>query len=143
MTSIPLPVLLGELRDRAFEEFARRLQQEGYDELRSGHGCVFRFVDERGCRLTDLAERAGLTKQAVGEVVAELELLGYVERRPDPEDGRAKIIGLTTRGRGAQATGQRLFAEIEREWGDEIGQERMAELRATLEALAVREPAPA
>ena len=59
-----------------------RLREAGFDDVREGHGCVFGFIDmENGSRLTDLAEGSGLTKQAVGEAVAELERLGYLERR--------------------------------------------------------------
>jgi DNA-binding MarR family transcriptional regulator len=139
VTFIPLPPLLGEVKVRAFEEFHKRLEQAGYGELREGHGCVFRFVQEEGSRLTDLAERSHLTKQAVGEVVDELERLGYVERTPDPQDGRAKVIRLTARGRDAQATALRIFAELEQDWGERIGRERVAALREALEALAVAE----
>ena len=73
--------------------------------MREGHGCVFGFIDlDHGSRLTDLADRSGLTKQAVGEAVAELERKGYVERVPDPLDGRAKIIKLTRARRARPAS---------------------------------------
>jgi DNA-binding MarR family transcriptional regulator len=143
VTFIPLPPLLGDLKTLAFEEFHRRLEMEGYGDLREGHGCVFRFVDEQGSRLTDLAERSHLTKQAVGEVVEDLEAMGYVERTPDPQDGRAKIIRLTPRGRDALTTAQRAFAEIEHDWGERIGHERVAVLREALEALTVADLAEA
>ena len=143
MTFIPLPPLLGDLKTRAFEEFHSRLEAEGYGDLREGHGCVFRFVDEEGSRLTELAERSQLTKQAVGEVVEDLQLMGYVERTPDPQDGRAKIIRLTQRGREALSAAQRVFAEVERDWGERIGHDRVAALREALEALTVGESAAA
>ena len=109
----PLPALLMEVKAAAVQRVFARLREEGFSDLREGHGCVFGFIDlEHGSRLTDLAENAGLTKQAVGEAVAELERLGYVERVPDPNDGRAKIIRLTTRGLDGCLTGRRLFAEI-------------------------------
>ena len=68
-----------------------------------------------------------MTKQAVGEAVTELERLGYAERVPDPTDGRAKIIKLTDRGVEACLTGRRIFAEIEREWAEELGEELVGE----------------
>jgi DNA-binding MarR family transcriptional regulator len=129
----PLPPLLGEVKELAIAELHRRLAGEGYPDIRPGHGCVFRFIKVEGARLTDLAELAGMTKQAVGEVVADLERLGYVERVPDPEDRRAKIIRLTGRGWEAERTARRIFGEIEQRWTEEIGQERMAQLRETLE----------
>ena len=143
MTYIPLPPLLGDLKARAFDEFHDRLEAAGYGDLREGHGCVFRFVDEEGSRLTHLAERSRLTKQAVGEVVEDLERMGYVERTPDPQDGRAKIIRLTPRGREAHATALQTFADLERDWGERIGPERVAALRDALEALTAVELEPA
>ena len=81
-----------------FAELRRGLIEKGHPLIRSGHGCVFRHIDGEGSRLTELAERSGLTKQAVGEALDDLERMGYVERAPDPVDGRAKIIRLTERG---------------------------------------------
>ena len=77
---------------------------------------MFGNIDPEGSRLTELAERARMTKQSVGEVTTDLEQRGYVERVPDPADGRAKIIRLTDRGHEAQTLGFELIAEIEREW---------------------------
>jgi DNA-binding MarR family transcriptional regulator len=134
----PLPALLNEVKEMAVAELHARLGDEGYGDIRPGHGCVFRFVEPDGSRLTDLAERAALTKQAVGEVVDDLQALGYVERVADPEDGRAKIIRLTDQGRQAAGTAERLFADIEARWAAEIGERRMATLRAALEALTER-----
>jgi DNA-binding MarR family transcriptional regulator len=117
------------------DEVHRRLGEEGFAEIRPGHGCVFRFIDRDGSRLTDLAVRSGYTKQAVSEVAADLEALGYVERLPDPDDGRAKIIKLTGPGEEALATARRIFADIERRWTEEFGEERIAQLRETVELL--------
>jgi DNA-binding MarR family transcriptional regulator len=101
---------------------------------------VFGFIDlDNGSRLTDLAAGAGLTKQAVGEVVAELDRLGYVTRVPDPQDGRAKIIKLTDRGLDAVIKGRRIFEEIEREWAEQIGPELMASFREAATRLAALE----
>jgi DNA-binding MarR family transcriptional regulator len=132
----PLPSLLAQVKAAAVQEMFGRMAAAGFDDVREGHGCVFGFVDlEHGSRLTDVADRARLTKQAVGEAVAELERLGYVQRVPDPADGRAKIIRFTERGRDAALTGRRLFAEIEDEWAERFGEERIAELRACAEEI--------
>ncbi len=140
---MPLPPLLAEVKEIAIEELHRRLVDEGFDEIRPGHGCVFRFVDAEGSRLTDLAERSGLTKQAVGEVASDLERLGYVERVADPDDRRAKTIRLTERGWQGQAAAARIFGEIERRWAERYGAERIALLRETLEEIRARERTPA
>jgi DNA-binding MarR family transcriptional regulator len=139
----PLPRLLADLKEVALRELHWRLAEQGHPDIREGHGCVFRFIDDRGCRLTDLAERSGYTKQAVGEVVVDLEGLGYVERVPDPADGRAKIIRLTDRGSEARSLALSVFADIEREWAERVGEERMVTLREVLEELTALEPVPA
>ena len=92
---LPLIALLSQVRDAVAEELFTRLTELGFAELRPAHGCVFANIDDGGSRLTDLAERSGFTKQSVGEAVADLERLGFVERVRDPADGRAKIIQLT------------------------------------------------
>jgi DNA-binding MarR family transcriptional regulator len=137
----PLPALLGAVKESALDELHRRLADEGYADIRPGHGCVFRHLDADGSRLTGLAGKAGMTKQAVGEVVADLEGLGYVERVPDPADGRAKTIRLSARGWEAQAAAVRIFNDIERRWAREVGEEAVASLRETLETILAREPA--
>jgi DNA-binding MarR family transcriptional regulator len=127
------------LLDAAFDgfrdELGRRVAETDYSDIRVTHGCVFGNIDPDGSRLTDLAERAHMTKQSVGEVVTELERLGYVERVPDPADGRAKIIRLTERGHGAQSLGRELIDEIEQEWAERFGAERVAALREALEVI--------
>lgn len=138
------PTLI-RLLDTAFSEFdaevMRRLAATAYDDIRPAHGCVFGHIDPDGSRLTDLADRAHVTKQSVGEVTTDLERRGYVQRVPDPSDGRAKIIRLTARGRDAQAVGWHLIDEVEREWAQRFGPERIAALREILEAVTA-EPAP-
>jgi DNA-binding MarR family transcriptional regulator len=142
-TWTPLPVLLEFVADELFVEFRRRLVEAGHSVIRPGHGCVFRFVDLEGTRLTALAERSGLTKQAVGEVVDDLERMGYVERVGDPADGRAKIIRLTERGWEGQRAAQRVFADIERRWAERFGEERVSTLRELLEEIAAESDASA
>jgi DNA-binding MarR family transcriptional regulator len=135
----PRPPLMIRLLNLAFDDFCneleRRVAETPYSDIRITHGCVFGNIDPEGTRLTDLAERARMTKQSVGEVTSDLEQRGYVERVPDPSDGRAKIIRLTERGRAAQGLGVGLIDELEQEWGDRFGAERVAALREALEAI--------
>ena len=138
----PLIRLLGMAFDEFTDELARRIAQTGYSDVRPTHGCVFGNIDPEGSRLTDLAERAGMTKQSVGEVTSELEQRGYLERAPDPSDGRAKIIRLTEKGRAAQALGRELIDDIESDWAERFGAERVAGLRDALEAIAASRAAP-
>src|SRR5438067_4383067 len=129
----PIHGLLEMAAQLATEEFYGAMREHGYDDIRPVHGCVFGHIEPEGSRLTDLATRAGFTKQTVGEVTTDLEHMGYVERVPDPEDRRAKIIRLTERGQAAQARGLRLIADTEARWERRYGKARVAELRALLE----------
>ena len=132
---VPMIRLLDAAFDEFSEQLTRRVLAASYTDIRPGHGCVFGNIDPDGSRLTDLAERAGMTKQSVGEVTSDLEQRGYLERVPDPADGRAKIIRLTNRGREAQAIGRGLIEDIERDWAERFGTEQVAALRAALEAI--------
>ena len=132
----PLPALLDDAKRIGFGELHNRLEAEGHPQVRHAHGCVFRYIDVDGSRLTELAAQSGVTKQAVGEFVDELEGYGYVERVPDPLDGRAKIIRLTARGRDARQAALRIFDDMEREWAERFGERRIAEMREVLEALS-------
>jgi DNA-binding MarR family transcriptional regulator len=136
---LPMIRLLSTAMDDFSAELFERVEAAGYSDLRPGHGCVFGNIDPDGSRLTDLAERARMTKQSVGEVASDLEARGYVERVPDPNDGRAKIIRLTQRGREAQAIGQALIDDLERDWGERFGADRVAALRDALEAITAED----
>jgi len=136
---LPRPPLI-RLLNMALVEFAEELQRRmtaaGFGDIRPGHGCVFGGIDpHNGSRLTDLAERAAMTKQSVGEMASDLEQRGYLERVADPSDGRAKIIRLTEHGQVAYGIGRKLIDELEAEWADRYGEERVAALRDALEAV--------
>ena len=103
---------------------------------------MFRFIEAEGTRLRVLADHSRLTKQAVGEVADDLERLGYVERTPDPEDGRAKLIRLTALGERSRAAAVRIMGEIEAEWAERFGSDRTAALRELLEKVTERPVAP-
>jgi len=134
-----MPGLLDIASEAFFEEFRAELEQSEYGDIRPTHGCVFRFVQGEGLRLTDIAERAKLTKQSVGEIVDDLVERGYAQRIPDPDDRRAKLICLTERGESAQAHGRKLFAKVEKRWAERYGAERIAGLRELLEEIVAAE----
>ena len=118
------------------EELRQRMEASGFGDIRPGHGCVFGGIDpERGSRLTELADRAAMTKQSVGEMASDLEHRGYLERVADPSDGRAKIIRLSERGHQAYAAGRKLIDQLDREWAERYGEERVTALRDALEAI--------
>ena len=132
----PMIRLLGVAFDQFAEALGERMAAAGHGDIRPGHGCVFGNIDpENGSRLTELAERANMTKQSVGEVTSDLETRGYVERVSDPSDGRAKIIRLTAHGSEVYGIGRGLIDDLEREWAERYGEDRVAALRDALEAI--------
>jgi DNA-binding MarR family transcriptional regulator len=99
---------------------------------------VFAHIDLDGTRLTDLANRANMTPQAMGELVDDLERLGYVRRVPDPRDRRAKLIVPTEFGYGCLQAAFDTITGIEQELADLIGPKKLAELRSTLSRIIAR-----
>jgi DNA-binding MarR family transcriptional regulator len=128
---------------RDFERRARAaLRARGHEELQPSHQVVFANLAPAGTRLTELAERGGMTKQAMGQIVDDLERLGYVERRPDPADGRAKIVRFTAAGSAFLRDASEALAEIWRAYAALLGEDELLQLQTALDALAsrVREP---
>jgi DNA-binding MarR family transcriptional regulator len=103
------------------------------------HSAVFAQISPEGSRITDLARRANMTPQSMGEIVDELEELGYVERRSDPTDRRAKLVTLTALGRRCVAAGEQTIRGLESEIDERIGTRAHAELRRMLERLVAEE----
>ncbi|MFC6288185.1 MarR family winged helix-turn-helix transcriptional regulator [Nocardioides sp. GCM10027113] len=99
------------------------------------HSAVFAQISPAGSRLTELARKANMTPQAMGELVDELVDMGYVVRRPDPADGRAKLIVLTKRGRDAVAAGRATIEGIEEQVTAALGDRGHRELRRLLTKL--------
>jgi len=112
-----------------------RLAADGHDQVRPAHGTVFQHLDDTGTTVSRLAERAQMTKQAMAELVAHLEKHGYVERHPDPDDRRAKLVVPTGRGREVLAIAQELVPDVERQLDDLLGQRRATQLRDDLERI--------
>src|SRR5690348_4284431 len=111
---------VGQLLVRLLREFRAELSapaaEHGYADLRQPHMHIFGNVGIDGVRLTDLATRAQLSLATTSELVSELQQLGYLERRPDPRDRRAKLIFPTRRGRQALDDAGDRVAEIEEYW---------------------------
>lgn len=99
------------------------------------HSAVFAQISPDGSRLTELARKANMTPQSMGELVDELVDMGYVVRRRDPDDGRAKLIVLTRRGRDAVAAGRQTIEGIEEQVTEILGERGHHELRALLSKL--------
>ena len=126
---------------RSFSESAyHKLNQRGHEGLTITHTSLLANLDIDGTRITTLAERAGVTKQAMGQLVDDLEQRGYVERIPDPVDGRAIRVIFTALGRQFLQDAYYVKQEIEDEYMVLVGEEGMAQLRKLLFALLDNSP---
>lgn len=118
------------------EQALARVRAQTSQDVRPAHTAVFPHIDLEGTRLTEIAHRMGMSKQAVGQLVGELESMGVVERVPDPTDGRAKLVRFCQRnGRLVLFDGLEVLAAFEAELADELGTDRIATLREHLAAL--------
>jgi DNA-binding MarR family transcriptional regulator len=141
-TSRDLPedrLAIGQLLVRLLRQFRVELfapaAEHGYLDLREPHLHIFGNLGIDGLRLTDLADRAQLSLATTSELVSQLEGLGYLERRPDPADGRAKLIFPTRRGRQALDDAGDRVAQIEQHWAQLLGPARFADTCGALQQL--------
>jgi DNA-binding MarR family transcriptional regulator len=129
-------MLIGALLRVPAQAIHRRLISElnaaGFEELRVPHMAVLQFPGPDGVRPGTLAERAGMSKQAMNQLLRSLEALGYIVRCDAPDEGRARIIRFTKRGRAAYSKVYDILRDIEREWSTELGPKRFAQLKELL-----------
>src|SRR4051794_39103340 len=122
------PPLIGALLRMPWEHVQRqmlaRLHEHGFDDLDAPHLNLLLYPGPQGARPSELAARRGMSKQAVNYLLGELERLGYLQRRADPDDGRSKRVALTKRGERATYTIREAVREVERAWEDELGPRR-------------------
>jgi len=116
-------------------ELFDRLLAAGLKDARVPHTHVTAYIKAEGSRLTELAAQARMTLPAMSELVDDLQRIGIVERRPDPSDGRAKLICLTDSGWEAMRTARRVIAEIEADYAQLVGAERFEAAAQTLDEL--------
>src|SRR5512139_1295515 len=110
----------------------RELNAAGFEELRVPHMAVLQFPGPDGVRPGVLAERAGMSKQAMNKLLGSLEWLGYIVRSDASGGGRARVVRFTRRGRAAYSKVHDILRDIEREWGAELGPGRFARLKELL-----------
>ncbi|WP_020575832.1 MarR family winged helix-turn-helix transcriptional regulator [Actinopolymorpha alba] len=128
-----LPQLVGQAINLIFEELYRHLVESGHQDLRPTHCLnVFRFMDCDGTRPTTLARRAGMTPQAMSELLGYLERHDYVRRVPDPNDGRGRVVVYADRGTQAAEIATTFFADMEARWGAVVGPDRLQDVKAAL-----------
>src|SRR5215218_7400416 len=130
------PPLIGALLRMPWETVQRhmleRLHQHGFDDLDAAPLYDFQYPGPQGARPSELAARLRISKQALNYLLGELERLGYLERRPDPDDLRSKRVALTPRGTSAIGVIREAVAEIEAAWTRQLGLRRFSQLRKLL-----------
>jgi DNA-binding MarR family transcriptional regulator len=130
------PPLIGALLRVPWEAVQRRmlerLHERGFDDLDAAHLTVFQYPGPQGTRPTELADRLRMSKQALNYLLGQLERLGYLERRPDPDDRRSKRVALTPRGVSMGVAMREAVGEMEAAWARQLGASRFAQLRELL-----------
>src|SRR5436190_5547414 len=126
-------MLIGALLRVPAQAIQRRIITElnaaGFEELRVPHMPVLQFPGPDGVRPGILAERAGMSKQAMNQLLRSLEALGYLARSDAPDEGRARIVRLTRRGRAAYVKIHEILRNIEHEWSAELGPKHFTQLK--------------
>ncbi|MGW4057708.1 MarR family winged helix-turn-helix transcriptional regulator [Amycolatopsis sp. NPDC004747] len=122
-TNPDLGVLAGRLLFAVQRELFSTLAERGFDDLKPRHGAVLAYLDPDGVRATDLSKLSGQHKQNIGILLDELEGLGYLERRPDQSDRRAKLVCPTERGLAQMRTADEIMAAIQRRHAERLGKD--------------------
>lgn len=129
-------MLIGALLRVPAQAIHRRIVSElnaaGFADLRVPHMPVLQFPGPDGVRPGALAERAGMSRQAMNQLLRSLEDLGYIARSDAADEGRARVVRLTRRGRAAYAKIHDVLRDVEREWSAELGEKRFAQLKELL-----------
>jgi DNA-binding MarR family transcriptional regulator len=114
------------------------LQNAGFEGIGAANANVIPFVPDEGIQVSELAKRARVRKQSMAQSVEQLEKLGYLERRPDPGDRRARLVFLTERGKGVRPVAVKAGREVERQWAKLTSPEQIEDLRGSLQTLLAR-----
>jgi DNA-binding MarR family transcriptional regulator len=134
------PADLGILLGVAFQEFVKELHTAhaatGFTDIGRSDGFVFRSLANRPMTVSELASHLEITKQGAAQVIDDMERRGYVEREPDPDDRRARLVRLSGRGEQALANARRFHRDYERRLARAHGPDAVRTLRAMLEAIA-------
>ena len=129
-------LLIGALLRVPAQAIHRRLIQElnraGFVELSLSHIPILQYPGPDGVRPSALAERAGMSKQAMNQLLRSVEGLGYIARRDAPAGRQGRVVSFTPRGQAAYRKIQDILREIEREWSEELGPRRFAQLKELL-----------
>lgn len=119
------------------EQVEAGIHAHGFPDYKHADGQVLRHLPvEGGARVVELARRAKMTKQGMAKLVAGMEARGYLERVPDPDDGRAQRVLMTAQGRALMLAAGDAIEDLEAQWADVVGADKLADLKATLLTLS-------
>jgi DNA-binding MarR family transcriptional regulator len=108
------------------------LNASGFDDLSLPHIAVLQYPGPDGARPGKLAERAGMSKQAMNQLLRSLEAMGYLVRRDETDGGRSRIVRFTPRGKAAFTRITEILRQIEHEWSTELGAREFGQLKKLL-----------
>lgn len=135
----PLLVLLLRLVHQYYaQEVDAALRAAGFGDIRPPHAGVFPFVPPEGIQVSELAQLAHVRKQTMAPAVEQLERAGYVERRPDPRDRRARLVFLTPRGEAVRPVAMAAGHRVEQRWAQLTSPEEIESLRGSLQRLLAK-----
>jgi DNA-binding MarR family transcriptional regulator len=130
-----LSPMLRVLQKHLADAIHTALRDAGFGEVGPSQGSVLPFIPDDGIRVSDLATLAGMRKQSMAQAVEQLEAVGYVQRSPDPTDGRARLVHLTPRGQEVRVVAKRAGRAVETHWATLTSAAEMEALRASLTTL--------
>jgi DNA-binding MarR family transcriptional regulator len=138
--------LIGLLLRLVYQHYAQdidaALREAGFGDIRPPHANVFPFVPPDGITVSGLAELARVRKQTMAEAVEQLERMGYVERRPNPDDRRSRLVFLTGRGASVRPVTHATAERVEARWATLTSPAELEELRSLLLGLLTALRAP-
>ena len=134
--TFPTRPLIGLLLRLLYQQYSQdieaSLREAGFGDLRPPHSNVFPFVPSDGITVSELADLARVRKQSMAEAVDQLERMGYVERRPNPRDGRSRLVFLSERGESVRPVTHATAERVEQRWAELTSPEELEALRGSL-----------
>ena len=131
----PLIAIVDRLTRLLATDMMREAHRRGHVQIRPAHDPVFATLPSEGARASDMAARAGITKQSMGEAIRDMVDLGLLEMHEDPTDRRAKLVTFTPAGLEVAQGGKRYMHELEQQWKDKFGAENYEIAREVLEGI--------
>lgn len=132
-----VPMLVLRAAAQVVEGIQRGLAERGFTDVRPMHGFAFVRISAGDATVVEVAQHLGVSKQAASRLVEQLAQRGYVTRKADPSDGRARLLRLTDRGWACTRAAEKAAADSANAWKEQLGDDAMAELQAALQVVVV------